>query len=103
LKDSLVKINAKVNNVTFELQQEVEQVTTANMQIKATERGLMECQHGCEILADTLVHDKQETFQPQFITAEKIKTVVTAQKLPAGVDYPSFPFSELQHIIVPHV
>ena len=103
LKDSLIRLDKKVNNATLELQQEIEQVTTANMQIKAIERGLMECQHGYEILVDALIHAEQGTFQPQFVTAEKIKTVVTAQKLPAGVDYPSFPFSELQHIIVPHI
>jgi hypothetical protein len=103
LEDSLMKLDAKVGNITLELQQEIEQVTTANMQIKTVERGLMECQHGYEILVDALIHVEQGTFQPQFVTAEKIKTVVTAQKLPAGVDYPSFPFSELQHIIVPHV
>jgi hypothetical protein len=103
LRDNLIKLDAKIDNVTSELQQEIEQVTTANMQIKMIERGLMECQHGYEMLVDALVHAEQGTFQPQFITAEKMKTVVTAQKLPAGVDYPSFPFSELQHIIVPHV
>jgi hypothetical protein len=103
LRDSLIKLGARIDNATFELQQEMEQVTTANMQIKMIERGLMECQHGYEMLVDALVHAEQGTFQPQFITAEKIKTVVTAQKLPTGVDYPSFPFSELQHIIVPHV
>jgi hypothetical protein len=103
LKDSLIKLNTKVTDVTLELQQEIQQVTMANMQIKTIERGLMECQHGYEILVDALIHAEQGTFQPQFVTAEKIKTVVTAQKLPAGVDYPSFPFSELQHIIVRHV
>jgi hypothetical protein len=103
LRDSLTKLNSRVNNVSFELQQVIEQVTTANMQIKIIERGLMECQHGYETLVDALVHTEQGTFQPQFVTAEKMNTVVTAQKLPTGVDYPSFPFSELQHIIVPHV
>jgi hypothetical protein len=77
-----------VTNVTLELQQELEQVTMANMQIKTAERGLVECQHGYEILLDALIYVVQGTFLPQFVTAEKMKTVVTAQTLPAGVDYP---------------
>jgi hypothetical protein len=36
------------------------------------------------------------------ITAEKIKNLVGKQKLPSGLDYPNFPFPELQKIITPH-
>jgi hypothetical protein len=73
------------------------------MQIKMIEWGLTECQHGYEILVDALIHAEQGTFQLQFVTAKKIKIVVKAQKLPAEVDYSSFPVSELQHIVIPHV
>jgi hypothetical protein len=62
LKDSLVKLNTKVTNVTLELQQEIEQVTMANMQMKTIERGLMECQYGYKILVDALIHSEQEHF-----------------------------------------
>jgi hypothetical protein len=92
LEDSLIKLNSKVTNVTLELQQEIEQVTIANMQIKTIERGLMECQHGCEILVDALIHAEQGTFQPQFVTAEKIKTVVTAQICLLGLSILHFLF-----------
>ena len=61
----------------------------------------MECQHGFEILLDTLVHAEQGTFQPQFVTAERIRAIVTSQQLSNGLDYPNFLFSELQCIIVP--
>jgi hypothetical protein len=52
LKGSFIKLDTKVSNVTLELQREIVrvQVATANMQIKTTERGLMECQHGYETL-----------------------------------------------------
>jgi hypothetical protein len=35
------------------------------------------------------------------ITAEKIKNLLGKQKLPSGVDYPNFPFPELQKITTP--
>jgi hypothetical protein len=56
------------------------------MQIETIERRLMECQHGYETLVNALIHAEQGTFEPQFVTAEKTKTAVTAQKLPSGVD-----------------
>jgi hypothetical protein len=102
LRDGLLKLDTKFSNVTLQLQQEIELVSTANTQIGIVERGIFECQHGFEILVDALIHAAQGIFQPQFVTAEKIKQAVLTQKLPPGVDYPSLPFSELQHIIVPH-
>jgi hypothetical protein len=64
------------------------------------ERGIMECQHGFEVLIDALVHAEQGTFQ---ITVERIRAILTSQRLPNGLDYPNFPFPELQRIIVPTV
>lgn len=93
----------QVVNASNLLQAEIEQVTTANVQIKMVERGLTECQHGFEILVDALVHVEQGTFQPQFVSAGRIRAVLTSQQLPSGLDYPDFPFPELQRIVVPHV
>jgi hypothetical protein len=67
------------------------------------ERGIMECQHGFEVLIDALVHAEQGTFQPQFITVERMRAILTSQQLPNGLDYPNLPFPELQRITVPHV
>lgn len=78
-------------------------MTIANVQMTVVERGVMECQHGFEVLLDALVHAEQGTFQPQFVTAERIRVILTSQQLPSGLDYPNFPLSELQRIIVPHV
>jgi hypothetical protein len=68
-----------VANVTTLLQTEIEQVSTANVQMPIVERGIMECQHGFEVLIDALVHAEQGTFQPQFVTAERIRAVLTSQ------------------------
>jgi hypothetical protein len=53
------------------------------------------------MLTDAFVHTEQGTFQPQLITVEKVKSLLRSQKLPSGLDYPNFPFSELQKIITP--
>jgi hypothetical protein len=103
LRDIILQLNEQVANASVTLQTEVEQVTTANLQIATVERGVIECQHGYEILLEALVHAEQGTFQPKFVTAERIRAVLTSQQLPSGMDYPNFPFSELQRIVVPHV
>jgi hypothetical protein len=103
LRDIILQLDRQVVNVSALLQTEIEQVSTANMQITVVERGVIECQHGFEILLDALVHAEQGTFQPQFVTAERILAVLTSQQMPSGLDYPNFPFSELQRVVVPHV
>jgi hypothetical protein len=49
-------LNEQIVNVSNLLQTEIEQVMTANIQIKMVERGVTECQHGFEVLVDALVH-----------------------------------------------
>ena len=71
--------------------------------MKIVERGVKECQQVFEILIDSLVHSEQGTFQPYFVTAEHIGAILTSQQLPDGLDYPNFPFPELQNIIVSHI
>lgn len=60
------------------------------------------CQHSFEMVVDAFVHAEQGTLQPQLITTDKIKRLMDSQSLPAGVDYPSFTYSEFQKIIIPH-
>ena len=103
LKRVILQFSEQVGNISVALQEEIEQVTTANVQLKIVERGVMECQHGFEILLDALVHVAQGTFQPQSVTAERIRAIVTSQQSPNCLNYPNFPFSELQRIIVPHI
>jgi hypothetical protein len=66
------------------------------------QRGVDESQHSFETLIDAFVHAEQGTLQPQLITAEKIRNLLGKQKLPSGLDYPNFPFPELQKIITPN-
>jgi hypothetical protein len=54
------------------------------------------------MLIDAFVHAELGTLQPQLITAEKIKSFLGNQKLPSGLDYPNFPFPDIQKIITPN-
>ena len=102
LKDSLKKLANYTVDKIFTLEKEIEKVNIINEQIRIIYRGLEECQHSFEILIDAFVHAKQGTLQPQLITIEKIKNIIDAQKLPAGLDFPDFPLFDLQKLIVPH-
>jgi hypothetical protein len=72
---------------------EVETVNLLNEQL-LIQRGIEESQHSFETLIEACVHAGQGMLQPQLITAEKIRNLVTTQKLPSGLDYPNFPFPE---------
>jgi hypothetical protein len=61
-----------------------------------------ESQHSFEVLLDAFVNAEQGSLQPQLITFEKIRKLLKKQKLPQGLDYPNFSFSELQRIITPN-
>jgi hypothetical protein len=103
LRNTILQLNEQVANVSTWLQTEIEQITTANVQMTIVERGVMERQHAFEVLLDALIHAEQGTFQTQFVAAERIRAILTSQQLPNGLDYPNFPFPELQRIVVPHV
>ena len=102
LKDSLKKLTNYTINRVNALEEEIERVNIINEQIRTVYRGLDESQHSFEILIDAFVHAEQGTLQPQLVTVEKIKSIMEAQKLPNGLDFPNFPFYELQKLIVPH-
>jgi hypothetical protein len=85
-----------------EIDEEIKNVNLINEQFRLIQRGIDESQHSFEILIDAFVHAEQGSLQPQFITAEKIKNLLVIQKLPSGLDYPNFPFPELQKIITPN-
>jgi hypothetical protein len=80
-----------------EIEEEIRNVNLINEQFRMIQRGIDESQHSFEILIDAFIHAEQGTLQPQLITAEKIKNLLGKEKLPSGLDYPNFPFPELQH------
>jgi hypothetical protein len=84
-----------------ELDAEIRNVNLINEQFRLIQRGVDESQHSFEILIDAFIHAEQGSLQPQLMTAEKIKTFLGTQKLPSGLDYPNFPFPELQKIVTP--
>jgi hypothetical protein len=84
-----------------ELEEEIRNVNLINEQFRLIQRGVDESQHSFRTLIDAFVHAEQGTLQPQLITAKKIKNLLGNQKLPSCLDYPNFPFPELQKIITP--
>jgi hypothetical protein len=67
-----------------------------NEQFRIIQRGFDESQHSFETVVDAFVHAEQGSLQPQLITTEKIENLLGTQNLPNGLDYPNFPFLELQ-------
>jgi hypothetical protein len=80
----------------YELEEEIGNVNLISEQFSLIQRGIDESQHSFGTI-DAFVHAEQGILQPQLITAEKIKDFLGTQKLPSGLDYPNFPFLELQN------
>jgi methyl-accepting chemotaxis protein len=101
LRDGLSRLLNYSTHKFDELEEEIRNVNLINEQFRLLQRGVDESQHSFETLIDAFVHAAQGTLQPQLITSEKIRSLLKTQKLPNGLDYPNFPFSELQRIITP--
>ena len=101
-RKGLKRVASAVENTTNELSKEVRMVNYINENVRLILRGLEECQHGFEILLEAFVHAAQGTIQPQLITTEKIKDVMLRNELPAGMEFPKFPLSQLQKLMTPH-
>jgi hypothetical protein len=102
LKEGFYKMLNYSTHKFGELEEEIRNVNLINEQFRLIQRGVDESQHSFETLIDASVHAEQGTLQPRLITAEKIKNLLGNQKLPSGLDYPNFPFPELQKIITPN-
>jgi hypothetical protein len=72
-----------------------------NENIQQIQRGLDECQHTFEILVDAFLHVQNGVVQPQLVTMTTIKDMIGEESLPEGLDFPSFPFLEVSHLITP--
>lgn len=102
LRKGLKQVAKEIVNITNELSKEVRMVNYINENVRYILRGLEECQHGYEILLEAFVHAAQGVMQPQLITTDRIKEVMLKNELPAGLDFPRFPLSQLQKLISPH-
>lgn len=91
LKEGLTKLLNYSKHKFSEMEEEVHNVNLINEQSKIIQRGIDESQHSFEILKDAFVHAEQGSLQPQLVTAEKIKMLLETQKMPSGLDYPTFP------------
>jgi hypothetical protein len=101
LKEGLMRLSNYSSQKFKEIEEEVHNVNLINEQPRIVQRGIDESQHSFEVMLDAFVHAEQGSLQPELITAEKIRKLLKEQKLPQGLDYPNFPFSELQRIITP--
>lgn len=102
LKRGLKTIATDLQNITNELSKEVRMVNYINENVRLILRGLEECQSEYTTLLEAFVHAAQGIMQPQLITTEKIKEVMMKSELPAGMDFPNFPLSQLLKLITPH-
>jgi hypothetical protein len=102
LKEGLNKLLNYSSHQFNKLEEEIRNINLINEQFRLIQRGIDESQHSFETLINAFVHAAQGTLQPQLNTSEKIRNLLKTQKLPSGMDYPNFPFSELQKIIIPN-
>jgi hypothetical protein len=102
LKEWLTKLMNYSAHKFSDLEEEIKNVNLIKEQFRLIQRGVDESQHSFEILIDAFLHVEQGILQPQLMTAEKIKSFMKTQRLPNGLDYPNFPFPELQKIVTPH-
>ena len=72
-----------------------------NENIQQIQRGIEECQHTFEILADAFLHPQNGAVQPHLITKAKIIDVMRKESLSDGLDFPTFPSLELPKLITP--
>ena len=93
LKIGLESLNKGLTSKINKVQDKMEGITIMNEQIRVTERGFDESQRAFELVIDALVHAEQGIVQPQVLTKERMKILLTRQQLPSGLDYPEFPFS----------
>jgi hypothetical protein len=70
----------------FQKLEEIGNVNLLNEQLRLVQRGVDESQHSFETLIEAFVHAEQGVLQPQLITVQKIRNLVTMQKLPPGTD-----------------
>lgn len=101
LKENLELLASKTGQDIQFLKDEIINVNFLNEQFRLIQRGIEESQHAFEIIVDALVHAETGAIQPQLMTPMRVKQMLRREGLPSGLEYPHFPFSELQKIILP--
>lgn len=101
LKEVLENLALDVKLQDRKLKYEIDTSFVLNELIKQVERGVEECQHTFDLLIDVYLHAQDGILQPQIITSQKIKEVLTQQVMPESTMFPPFPSAELISLIKP--
>lgn len=104
LKNGLLKLNDRVNNVTLDLVDETQMIAMISEHRVQIERTIDECQNMLNLITDSLVHAQDGTLQPELITPMQIKKIMSNEHPYTGLDYPvTLSSQELMKIITPHI
>ena len=101
LNENLQRLNKMVVDEINQMHTQIDSVMRINENFQQIQRGIEECQHTFEILVDAFLHAQEGVVQPQLINIAKIKDIMRRESLPDGLDFPSFPSSELSRLITP--
>ncbi|PSN40805.1 hypothetical protein C0J52_21980, partial [Blattella germanica] len=97
LKLEGILLNNKIQN----MEKEIYVTATVNEQVYQLQRVIEECQTSFELILNAFIHAQVGVIQPQVITAQKLKAILSKSRLPSDVEYPSFPTAELNKIMTP--
>lgn len=104
LKEGLFKLNDHVNKITNELYSETQLLAMMTEHILQIERSIDRISEFFKLIIDAIVHAKDGTLQPQLITPNKIRNMMSSEQPITGLDYPvNLPSHELMKLITPHI
>jgi hypothetical protein len=101
IKEVLENLARDVKLQDRKLKYEIDTSFVLNELIKQIERGIEECQHTFDLLIDVYLHAQDGILQPQIITIQKIREVLTQQAMPESTMFPPFSSAELISLIKP--
>jgi hypothetical protein len=101
MKKVLENLARDVKLQDTKLKYEIDSSFVLNELIKEIERGIEECQHTFDLLIDVYLHAQNGVLQPQIITIQKIREVLTQEAMPESTMFPPFSSAELISLIKP--
>ncbi|PNF27436.1 hypothetical protein B7P43_G16883 [Cryptotermes secundus] len=98
LRNGMLLLEKRTGEEISEIRVKYERINLINEHIKIVIRGMEESQLFFEVFIDA----EQGSLQPHLLTIMAVKGIVSKQTLPQGLDFPTFPTSELSCIITMH-
>ena len=103
LRDVMLNITKESADSQSALKYELEMSMTVNELISQIQRGVEETQRTFDLLIDVYLHSQDGILQPQIITMQRIKTLMSKEALPERTIFPPFPSAELLSIVKPTI